>query len=182
VKSQPALSRIKPSKLDIPAIHTSAMNPRTLPSASSSAVQHSLPVQAHLRSQAGSISVAEGQNLPRQNLSATGISSSPQSTLQGAQKSSGNPIPMPTGEHVLLGVNRGYHLHLAQIDRSGCPDDMHFFAKLKKEYNAKRGILRRWMGVKQFHHCEFVEVGVEISTTNINDAKNPSLKNHATEE
>jgi hypothetical protein len=158
MKSQPPLSLVKPSKLDIPAISMLTINPHTLPSASSSAVQPSLPIQAHFRSQAGSISATDGQNLSLQNLSATGISSNPQSTLEGAVKSSGNPIPMPTGEHVLLGVNRGYHLHLAQIDRSGCPDDMHFFAKLKKEYNTKRGIIRRWLGVKQFHHCEFVEV------------------------
>jgi hypothetical protein len=74
---------------------------------------------------------------------------------------------MQTGEHVLLGVNRGHHLHLVQIDRRTCPEDGQFFAKLKMEYNIKRGILRRWLGVKQFHHCEFIEVGVELFTTDV---------------
>ena len=101
-------------------------------------------------------------------LSSTGSASSISSTRrippQNATPQSRNTIQMPSGAFVLLGVSKSYNLQLAHIDKRQYPDDSRFFRQLKRDYNQKRGILRRWLGLYQFHHCEFVEVNPQYST------------------
>lgn len=118
----------------------------------------SIPLQAHVRS--GASNPGTGSSLVHRlpHISVHGPASTPQSSLGNVGGQSGSAISMPTGQYVLLGINKGRRLQLAQIDRSQCPDDSIFFTKLKDEYKAKRGMFRRLFDVKQFHHCEFVEV------------------------
>jgi hypothetical protein len=155
---------------------------RTIPEASTAPT--AVPGQANFGSQTGSRTATGSQNLPSQKPPVTGASSSPLHAVQGSLNTCINRVQMPNGEHVLLGVNRGHHLQLVQIDRRECPEDGQFFTKLKEEYKAKRGIFRRWFDVKQFHHCEFVEVGTQSSMlSNVDKTdKVPSLRSLATEE
>jgi len=123
-----------------------------------SVTQPSIPTQAHLGSQAGPTPASGTQSTPRQRFSGSNQPTTPKSGTQGIISTSRNAIVMPTNEHVLLAINRGHRLRLAQINRSVCTDDSEFFKKLKEEYKSKRGIMRRLFDVKHFHHCEFVEV------------------------
>jgi hypothetical protein len=138
---------------------------RTIPAASKAPV--SLPGQVDLRNPAGSQITPGSQSIPSQKPSVSGNSSRPLHAVQRSSKISTNRVQMPNGEHVLLAVNRGHHLQLAQIDRRECPEDGQFFTKLKEEYKIKWGMLRRWLDVKQFHHCEFVEAGIQSSLLSI---------------
>lgn len=146
----PPLTENQGAKLQLP-------RHRTIPKAPTAPI--SVPGQAHFRSQTGSRKARGSQNRLPQKPPVSGASSSPLHAVQGSSNTGIGRVQMPNGENVLLGVNRGHHLQLAQIDRRDCPEDGQFFAKLKEEYKANRGIFRRWFDVKQFHHCEFVEVG-----------------------
>jgi len=92
------------------------------------------------------------------------VASITQPSTDSAHAAANNPIRMPSNEFVFLGVNIGYHLELVQIDRTMCSDDGQFFSRLKLEYDTKRGTIRRWLSVKQFHHCEFVLVSTSLVT------------------
>jgi len=106
-------------------------NIHTLPAGPSG--QSPLPPPQGFRSPVGTtITGIKRQNaIPMQNLPTTGSSSTTQPILQRSSRSTGNQISMPSGEYILLGVNRGYQLQLAQIDRNSCLDDGEFFAKLR---------------------------------------------------
>jgi hypothetical protein len=151
---KPPLVENKGAKLQLP-------RHRTIPEAPTAPTL--VPEQAHFRSQTGSSTATGSQNFPSQKPPVSGASSSPLHAIHGSSKIGTNRVQMPNGEHVLLGINRGHLLQLAQIDRTECPEDGQFFTKLKEEYKAKRGTFRRWFDVKQFHHCEFVEVGIQSS-------------------
>ena len=98
------------------------------------------------------------QTLP----SSTGSASNPSSVRRIPHPNTAsqdiNTVQMPPGVFVLLGVSKSYDLQLAHIDKHQHPNDDCFFTQLKHDYNQKRGILRRCLGLYQFHHCEFVEV------------------------
>jgi hypothetical protein len=59
--------------------------------------------------------------------------------------------------YVLLGVTGGDDLHLAQIEVQDFKDDQ-FFEQLRERYNELRGFFRRWFGIWQYSHSEFVKV------------------------
>ncbi len=138
---------------------------RTIPATSKAPV--SLPGQIYLRYATSSQTTPGSQSSPPQKPSVSSTSSTPLHAVQGSSRISTNQIQMSNAEHVLLAVNRGPHLQLAQIDRRECPEDGQFFTRLKEEYKVNRGIFRRWFDVKQFHHCEFVEVGIQSSLLSI---------------
>jgi hypothetical protein len=82
----------------------------------------SIPIQAHVGNQNGTVCASGSTNIPLQNLAGQGTPGTPHSAVQRAGKGAGKSIAMPAGEHVLLGINEGYHLRLVQIDRSNCSD------------------------------------------------------------
>jgi hypothetical protein len=59
--------------------------------------------------------------------------------------------------YVLFGVTAGEDLHLAQIEVQDSKDDQ-FFEQLRERYNELRGFFRKWFGIWQYSHSEFVEV------------------------
>lgn len=59
--------------------------------------------------------------------------------------------------YVLFGVTAGEDLHLAQIEVQDFNDDQ-FFELLRERYNELRGFLRKWFGIWQYSHSEFVKV------------------------
>lgn len=59
--------------------------------------------------------------------------------------------------YVLFGVTAGEDLHLAQIEVQDFKDDQ-FFEQLRKRYSELRGFFRKWFGIWQYSHSEFVKV------------------------
>jgi hypothetical protein len=59
--------------------------------------------------------------------------------------------------YVLFGVTAGEDLHLAQIEVQDSKDDQ-FFEQLRERYNELRGFFRKWFGIWQYSHSEFVKV------------------------
>jgi hypothetical protein len=59
--------------------------------------------------------------------------------------------------YVLFGVAAGEDLQLAQIEVQDFKDDQ-FFEHLRERYNELRGFFRKWFGIWQYSHSEFVKV------------------------
>jgi hypothetical protein len=59
--------------------------------------------------------------------------------------------------YVLFGVTAGEDLQLAQIEVQDFKDDQ-FFEHLRERYNELRGFFRKWFGIWQYSHSEFVKV------------------------
>lgn len=147
----------------LPTSKIPTTEPETSPS-SSSTVQPSLTVPIPIRRPTAS-PMASRRTHPLQNLPPPESSAGLQPSLRGITTQKGNSHTVPAGQHVLLGINMGYQLNLVQIDRNACADDAQFFARLKREYDKERGFIRRWLDVKKYHHCEFVEVTIRRPQT-----------------
>ena len=85
-------------------------------------------------------------NLPAMPKSASRVSAASKVNMQDKGKI-----------YVLFGVTAGEDLHLAQIEVQDSKDDQ-FFEQLRERYNELRGFFRKWFGIWQYSHSEFVEV------------------------
>jgi hypothetical protein len=95
-------------------------------------------------------STSEAGPKPVDNLSAIPRSASRVSAASNVMQDKGKT-------YVLFGVTAGEDLQLAQIEVQDFKDDQ-FFEQLRERYNDLRGFFRKWFGIWQYSHSEFVKV------------------------
>lgn len=118
----------------------------------------SIPSPSFLETSSTTTTASGSQTLPSPTGPASNLPSVRRIPHPNTASQGRNAVQMPPGAFVLLGVSKSYDLQLAHIDKRQHPNDDCFFKQLKRDYNQKRGTLRRCLGFYQFHHCEFVEV------------------------
>lgn len=84
-------------------------------------------------------------------------------TLIGGQQNVKNKHVALTQKifRIFLAVNHGDRLRLAQIECKGLKDDS-FFEELKRQYIAKRGLLRHFFSPWRYSGCDFVKVCLSL--------------------
>lgn len=77
------------------------------------------------------------------------------------------PTKVADGPYIYLGIHVGSACCIRVINCHKLYTNRQLFASLKSNYNQTRGRLRRWLSIRQCHHCEFYrfdKLGVNQST------------------
>lgn len=122
--------------------------------------------------------------------------------LSGTDAPDVNPAPLPPNEknphldqdstpndptrYLYLCVHTRGTARFTEINCTGLINDHDFFDELKSSYDSTRGRLRRFLSIRQYHHCEFylfgkwgVDMGGPLAKTLIPCARRPLIRLHA---